>query len=95
MFWNKKKEKTVVGAGEGGTKISENNNEATARAQKCAEAINVVLMKYRCFFNPVVMFSGQGGFTSTVKIIPILDEKIEDPTLAELIKKDFNPKLDN
>jgi len=90
MFWSKKKP-VLVG---GGTKIPE-TNEATARAQKCAEAINNILIKYRCFFNPIVVFSGQGGFSATVKVTPIIDEKIDDPNLAKMHTEGSDPKNDS
>jgi hypothetical protein len=73
----------------------ETKEQATARAHRCANKINVCLMEDRCFFNPIVIFSGQGGFTSTVKIMPMMDEKVDDPMMVKIINDGHDPRNDS
>ena len=94
MFWNKKKSRESAGLPVKTFTVTE-TNEATARAQRCADEINGILMKHRCFFNPIVIFSGQGGFSTSVKIMPIMDEVITDPDLAKIHNDGHDPKKDN
>jgi hypothetical protein len=73
----------------------ETKEAATARAHKCADAINDLLVKFRCFFNPIVVFSGQGGFSATVKIMPIMDEKVDDPMMVKMHTEGHDPRNDS